>query len=312
MESFREESKMNKNILSSVLVVAVLGSVGCSSPEFRQIGSSLLSQTGLVSESQANSMFDASDKLSKALGPLTDEQEYYIGRAVSAMVLTQYHLDKNPAKTHYLNLVAATVAGVSDRPETFGGYHVAILDTDEVNALSAPGGFIFVTRGFLSKIPNEEALASVLAHEVAHIVKGHGVSAISKANLTDALTTLGKEAASSYGNGNVKELTNAFGGSVTDVFNTLVKDGYSKSQEYEADQYAGVLLARVGYSTNGLKDMLNSLVTLEKENGRGGWFDTHPAPEKRLRELSGLPAPTAAALAGVEIRTTRFKKSILR
>ncbi len=66
----------------------------------------------------------------------------------------------------------------SDRPETFGGYHFLLLDSNEINAFAAPGGLILVTRGMLQCCANEDELAAVLAHEIAHVEKKHGLTAI--------------------------------------------------------------------------------------------------------------------------------------
>ncbi|MBX7137229.1 MAG: M48 family metalloprotease [Oligoflexia bacterium] len=293
-----------KNFILCALTVAL---AGCS-PQAKQLGASLLSQTGLVSESQANTAFSVGEKLSKAAGPLTEEQEYYLGRGVSAMILAQYPLYQNQAVTSYVNRVGNAVAAVSDRPETFSGYHFAILDTSEVNAISAPGGFVFVSRGFLRQIPDEDALAAVLAHEVGHVVKGHGVNAISKANLTEALTMVGKEAASSYGAPEVQALTAAFGDSVKDVFNTLIKNGYSRSQEYEADEYAVTLLGRVGYSQGSLVQMLEVLQSAGEQ--KGGWYDTHPSARKRISEVKDLDIALSTNTPGYETRTARYKKNV--
>ena len=284
----------------------ITGAVSCANQSFQQMGSSLLSSTGLVSGSQADAMFKAGGKIVAAASPLTSEQEYYLGRSVSAMILTEYPLYRDATATNYVNTVGNALAAYSDRPETFVGYHFAILNTSEINALSTPGGFVFISRGLLKSMPNEDALAAVLAHEIGHIVKGHGVKAISQANLSSAAMILGKEAASSYGNNTVQAVTSAFGDSVTDVFNTILKKGYSRSQEYDADAYASELLKRVGYSHGSLVSMLHSL---ESAHGgkESGLFATHPSPEKRISELSDSKDDSAAPSLK---RTNRFKSAI--
>ena len=60
-------------------------------------------------------------------------------------------------------VVGQTLAAVSDRPETFKGYHFAIMDTDEINAFSAPGGLVMISKGMIRCCRNEDALAAVLA-----------------------------------------------------------------------------------------------------------------------------------------------------
>ena len=80
---------------------------------------------------------------------ITPEQEYYIGRAVAANILTTSKVWNDQKATTYLNVLERALSLYSDRPETFGGYHLLIMDTDEINAFSAPGGLILVSRGLL-------------------------------------------------------------------------------------------------------------------------------------------------------------------
>ena len=65
------------------------------------------------------------------------------------MILSKYKPYNQPVAVSYLNKVGTTVAAVSDKPETFSGYHFMLLNTDEINAFATPGGFIFITKGLL-------------------------------------------------------------------------------------------------------------------------------------------------------------------
>jgi predicted Zn-dependent protease len=188
---------------------------------------------------------------------------------------------------------------------------VLVLDTNEINALSAPGGFIFITKGFLATMPDEDALAAVLAHEVGHIALGHGISAISQANLTEALTILGKEAVASTAGGITAQLTAAFGDSVKDVANTLLTQGYSRSQEYKADEYAAEVLRQTGYQQSGLVAMLHALDAKVGEKGSdAGWFATHPEPKRRIGELDGVAAAPPPGDKGTAARRARFRAAM--
>lgn len=296
--------------LTSLLTLSGLLALSGCSGEFHQLGSSLLSSTGMVSASEADSLMTAGEGISKSMRSLTEEEEYYIGRGVAATVLAKYRPYRNAEVTAYVNKVAMVVAGVSDRPETFGGYHVQILDSAEVNAVSGPGGFIFVTTGFLKIVPNEEALAAVLAHEVGHIVKGHGLSAISQANLSQALLLLGKQAAESRGGATVSALTSTFGDSITDIANTILTKGYSRSQEYEADAYGATLLKRSGYNPHGILAMLESVESHQHGSAGGGWASTHPSPKDRESEVSS--AAKAQPSAGEAVRARRFDQVMKR
>jgi predicted Zn-dependent protease len=265
-----------------VVVLCFIAFSACADKKFQSLGSSLLRQTGLVSGAQANSIMRFGGSVAESTKEISDEEEYYLGRGVSATILSRYRPYRNPTLNRYVNKIAAVLAAVSDRPETFGGYYVQILDSQELNAISAPGGFIFITTGFLKTVPNEDALAAVLAHEVAHVVKGHGMSAISEASLSKALLRLGQDTARQQGGVIVGKVVNTFGDSVSDIASTLLSNGYSRSQEYDADSYAAILLERAGYDVKGLGLMLERI---DADESSGGWHSTHPSARDRIAEL---------------------------
>ena len=203
---------------------------------------------------------------SKAIRPISDKEEYYVGRAVAAKLLSVYPLLRNRRLTEYVNYVGRTVAMHSDKPFTFGGYHFAILDSNEVNAFACPGGIIFITKGLIGAVRNEDELAAVLAHEVAHVNHRDGISAIKKARWTEAVTIIGATAAKRYGSHDIARLVTLFEGSIDDVFRTLVVNGYGQRQEYNADKTALIYLARSGYDPSALKDFLARLITGDRKS----------------------------------------------
>lgn len=294
-------------VLSSVLLGA------CANSEFTQLGASVLSSTGYVSESQAKGFLLAGSKAIKSQEELTPEQEYYLGRAVSARILGTYPPKLDAGLTRYVNNVGQVIVSVSDLPETFGGYHFAVIESDEINAVSAPGGFVFISRGLLRSLKDEDSVAAVLAHEVAHIVHRDGVSAISNSNLFGALTEASRQAAEvgmskSSVPVDIGPLADLFSKSVTDLTEKLLVTGYDRSQEYKADAYAVELLRRAGYETNALTRALGTI-----EGGtspeRGGWFETHPAPSKRIKELE--EAGDSSPKQGPSVaRAARFAKIV--
>ena len=168
----------------------------------------------------------------------TPEQEYYIGRAVAANLLSSRKVYDNPRATNYLNVLERALSIYSDRPDTFGGYHVLIIDSDEINAFAAPGGLILVSRGLLRCATSEDSVAAILAHETSHVVLKHGLNAIKEARKTAAYRSLAITAANTAGGSNIQQLTDLFKDSIADITNTLVNNGYSRDLEFQADQMA--------------------------------------------------------------------------
>ena len=241
----------------------------------------------------------------KSFEDITPEQEYYIGRAVGATILVQYEPYPEAGPNEYINLLGRTLALASDRPETFGGYHFLILDSEEINAFAAPGGLIFVSRGLLGCADSEDTVAAILAHEIAHVVKQHGLQAIKKSRVTSALTSVAIASAQTAGSEELAKLTTVFEDSITDITSTLVNSGYSRAFEKEADLMAVEILQRVGYDPNALVRMLEVMETRLTPGGPD-FAKTHPEPEVRIAEirevLAYAPAPPPPALRQARYR----------
>jgi beta-barrel assembly-enhancing protease len=268
-------------------------------------------QTGYINSSQGESIRKSSAAVSKSLEEFTPEQEYYIGRTVGAVVISKYPAYSNDQANQYINTLGQTLAAASDKPDIFAGYHFLVLDSNDINAFATPGGHVFITRGLIRCCPSEDALAAILAHEIGHIQLRHGMQSIEKARTTQALTVLATESAKTLGSKDVAQLTDTFSGVISDITNSLINNGYSRTFEYEADKASVKLVRRIGYNPEGLIDVLK---VMDKKLKKGGldFAKTHPASKDRIKELqsnnqkfTGVSEPKArsqrfqAALAGI-------------
>lgn len=293
------------------LLAGLAGWEGCATfDQVAEMGASLAQSQGVVTGEQAEAITKVTTAVAKTFEDITPEQEYYIGRSIGAVIVSKYKPYPDTEANDYLNLLGQTLAQASDRPETFGGYHFQILDSDEINAFAAPGGLIFVSRGMLRNCRNEDAAAAVLAHEIAHVQLRHGLQAIDKSRLTQALTTITAESAKTLGGKELSDLARAFEGSVGDITSALINNGYSRGFEREADAAAVTILSRVGYDPNALVGMLREM---EKNLKPGGpdFARTHPSPQSRIEDIDSLHIGTPA-LYEVSARQGRFRKALER
>ena len=256
---------------------------------------------------------DAGSKISDSYEELTPEQEYYVGRSVAARILGLHPETVSQQKNDYLNRIVNYLAWHSSRPETFGGYHAIIFNSDVANAYSAPGGFILISSALLDHINSEDELAAIAAHEIAHVALKHGLASIKKSSLAEAAGILGKEAArgTGYSADQLEMLTASFGSSVNDIVTTVTTSGYSRSQELEADQEAAKILYRAGYSTAALNSILNiqkSDIPQESDNLVSNITVTHPNDDKRLKELDQFIADEKLDSPINPERTARFRE----
>lgn len=294
-----------KHTLAMILAFGVSAPMlFCGCDTVREAGTRIAQEAGVISASEAESINRSAQAVQRTWQDLTPEQEHYIGRAVVAQVLQSYPpLDRAEANT-YLNLLGQSLAVFSERPETFGGYHFLLLDSDEINAFAAPGGLILVTRGMVQCCENEDELAAVLAHEICHVEKKHGLSAIKQGRLTSAFTIIAAESAKQMGSEELASLTREFEASVSDVVMTLTTSGYSRKQERSADAAAVELLRRAGYPETAIITMLQRMDERLGHAGGPGFAKTHPSAQSRIEALEAVAREAGAAPDAV--RQQRF------
>lgn len=292
------------------LVALLVLASGCGTMEtLSQVGTSVAVATGTITPDQAQSINRTVGALEKSFTDITPEQEYWIGRTVAATILARRPPLDRRDMTEYLNTVGQYLALCSDRPETYGGYHFLVMDSDDINAFAAPGGLILVSRGMLRCCRNEDELAAVLAHEIGHVELKHGLQAINKSRLTSALTILAAESVKNLGGQNLAELTRAFEGSISDITGTLVNSGYSRAFEEQADRVAIGILKRAGYSPAALTSLLQTMNARLKPGG-ADFAKTHPDPMVRVKAIGTVPGHQDPAPASPATREPRFAKAM--
>jgi len=300
-----------KKPLRSTLILAALAVAGfLASCSVVQKGADILAESGKISESDRQSIVKTSEALRSTFADITEEEEYYIGRSVAALILSHYPAYENEALTSYVNTVGQAVVFFSARPEVYAGYHFLILDTDEVNAMAAPGGFIFISQGLLRRCANEEMLAAILAHEVGHVCAKHGLQSIKKSRLIDAFRLIGTEAAQRYGSEQLAQLTSIFEDVLGDIVEKLIERGYDRKFEYEADSLAVKYAAATGYAPQGLPGFLETMIGDSSAASEKGWFKTHPLPGDRLEKVKKDLASLKTLPNEEPVRTKRFQKSL--
>ncbi len=237
-----------------------------------------------ISDSNRVVIDDARASIAKANEVITPEQEYYIGRMVAAKVLDNYKLYNNKTATTYVNNICTAITQASDIPELYNGYHVGILDTDEINGMSSPGGHILITRGLLECATSEDQVAAVIAHEIAHIQLKHSIKAIKSTRTIKALSATADAAVAIVGTSS-KEKDDLEEGA-NEIVDTISHTGYSKKQEYEADQKATTLMADAGYNPKALSEILEVLKEREPQQTEG-MVKTHPSAKNRISNARG-------------------------
>lgn len=295
------------------LWLSIAAFAGCATVDkVVQKTADVAAEGGIIRKEDAASIKKTSAAFRKSAEEFTPAEEHYIGRSVAAEVFARYRASGDEAKMAYLSRVGRAVAQASDRPETFGGYHFQLLESDEINAFAAPGGFIFVTTGTLALCEDEDVLAGVLAHEVAHVVKKHGLNAISKSRLTEAFAVLTGEAAQVLTDHQATELAGTLAGTVGDISRSLMETGYSRGAEEDADELGTIYAARAGYDPRGIERFLLAMRAREGV-AEGGFLKTHPRAEDRLETVrETIEDEGLVPASSPELRLARFRAALGR
>lgn len=203
------------------------------------------------------------------------EEEIALGREITGSLLGAAPLVKDEALQKYVNQVGRWVANQSERadlPWKFG-----VIESSDINAFAAPGGYVLITKGLYQKLQNEAQLAGVLGHEIAHVVKKHQLKVLQKQQLLN----IGVGKLSDLLGKDDKLAKKVIGSGAEICARSLDKDA-----EFEADRMGLVLAARAGYDAYGLPDVLQTIGQTNKSDSSVALlFKTHPAPDERLAKL---------------------------
>lgn len=205
------------------------------------------------------------------------QAEILFGRELAARILGNHPLVDDADIQTYVNLVGRAVALYSGRPEL--RFYFGVLDSGEINAYAAPGGYIFVTRGALLAMEDEAQLAAVLGHEIAHVVEKH---VIEELNVRSRNGSAAAGLASFIG-GSTGSVKGALEQALDEAADILFARGYKVADEIEADR-AGLLMAAVaGYDPSALERFLTRVDGFEKQEKthEGG----HPVHEVRMEKI---------------------------
>ncbi len=274
-------------VLKLLNVVAIAALTGCT----------FLQAAGLnVDLDQASAaLATGAVKASAAQLPIGLDEERAYGGAIAVKIVQKYGgLDADTKRQQYVQRVGQAVAAFGARPEL--AYHFGVLNSDAVQALSAPGGYVFVTRGALKKMRSEAELAGVLSHEVAHIGAKHALGIIQNVKSRQAVT----DAAADAWRGAA-----AFQGVIGKFLDDYLEQGFPKDTEFEADRLGTDTIARVGWAPGGLRDFLQVLAA-DEAGATDAFYKTHPKTADRVAKLD----PVVAALGTGQTNQARFQAAI--
>ena len=223
---------------------------------------------------------------------MSEAQEIQLGQEMDPQVKQEMGVYNDAALQRYVSDVGMRLARASERPNL--PWSFTVVDEPAVNAFALPGGKIYVTRGILAFLHDEEQLAGVLGHEIGHVTARHSAQQYTKATSAG----IGLSLLSIF----VPE-ARPYQGMAESALGLLFLK-YGRDDELQADRLGVQYTGKTGWDPAGVAGMLRTLARLDEATGtsRGvpNWLSTHPAPADRVTAVQRFIAenPPAVGTAG--------------
>lgn len=264
-----------KRILRGLMVLSIvtLGLVSCSTID-------------AVTGKKVNNLWSLDDDIELGTDFFTDIQKWAKEEEVG--------INRDTKRVRQIRRVTENIAAVSHLPDL--PYEVILLQTNEVNAMALPGGKLIVLAGLYDSeeglVRDEDELAAVLAHEIAHVNCRHSTEELTR-NLPWELLLLGGAIYAEYKED--EDLQTIFGGAFL-IYEGLIVTKYSRKDEREADRVGLMYMARAGYDPRAAVRLWERAAKQESSIDRAlNMLSTHPSSKDRARDLEEhLPEALAA------------------
>jgi predicted Zn-dependent protease len=219
-------------------------------------------------------------KMAKGVTGIGPEEERVIGGSVAVEIVSAYGgLVRDEAIMRRVNLVGRTLARYSDRPDL--DWRFGVLASDTVNAFSGPSGYVFITRGLYALADDDDQLAAVLGHEIAHITERHALKIVARGEFMSGLTNQLSQRSSDVRK--VQDQLQQFDLGIGQITKTLLEAGFDPQTEYTADRKGHDLAVLTGFAPDGLRLVLVRLQ--QQPEGPQKIFPTHPPLAERIKRL---------------------------
>jgi len=214
---------------------------------------------------------------------LSEEQATSMGNQAANEILKEEPVSRNPKYTEPVKRVGLNIASAANQPDYKWEFHV--IDKPETpNAFCLPGGKVFVYTGLFEFAKNDNQLAAVIGHEVAHAVVRHGAERVSAAMLAQ-YTQQAAQLAISSKSPQFKEIFN-MGFGIAANYGVILP--FSRTQEYEADRVGLILMAKAGYHPEAALEFWRNMAAGKKGGGTPEYLSTHPSDANRIAAIQGF------------------------
>lgn len=208
---------------------------------------------------------------------VSSSEELALGERSYQEALSESKVIKNTKDSLRVQTIGQNIAKVADKPDY--NWEFNLVEDSQVNAFCLPGGKVVVYTGILQYAKNDDQLATVISHEVAHALARHGAERMSQGMIQQGIGLIGNVAVAVA----APEYQNAFNTAYGVGSNLGVMLPYGRMQESEADEIGIYLMHKAGYNINEATKFWQNMS--EDKEGGTDFFSTHPSSENRVKDI---------------------------
>ena len=214
---------------------------------------------------------------------LSDQEEIDIGKKAADEFESKNTLSNDPALIERVQRIGNQI--VPQQPRKNIPFTFKVVDSDKINAFALPGGFIYVNRGLIEYVKNDDELAGVIGHEIAHVSLRHGAQLIERLATAQAAIDVISTASPDFGKIYQDNNTQL----AVDAVSEIVVNGWGRGNELDADQFGTIYMAHAGFKARAVLDLFRRFEV--EESGK---------PSDPLSQLLATHPPFKDRIARVE------------
>ena len=213
---------------------------------------------------------------------LSDQEEIDIGKKAADEFESKNALSNDPVLVERVQRIGKQI--VPQQPRKNIPFIFKVVDTDKVNAFALPGGFIYVNRGMIETVKNDDELAGVIGHEIAHVALRHGAQLIERLATAQAAIDVISTASPDFGKiyqDNDTQLA-------VDAVSEILVNGWGRGNELDADQYGTIYMAHAGFKAQAVLDLFRRFEAEESNQTSdplSQLLATHPPFKDRIARV---------------------------
>ena len=223
---------------------------------------------------------------------MSDKQEVALGKDINQQLIKsgQAKIYRNQQINNYINRIGQRLAKHSERPNL--PYTFQVVNDKNINAFATMGGYVYINTGLMLAAENEAELASVIGHEIGHIVGRHAVEGMRERAISQGILSvagLDQTAAVNIG------------------VDLAINRPNRREDEREADQLGLTNLKKAGYAPSGMVSFMQKL--LKQGSSGPKILSTHPSTSERIETLKSQIEP-ASANVGSGLNSRKYQHHI--